>query len=63
LEIPVELSDQLREHCRRIGASITDEVRLAIRRHLAYPPPTDAPPPMLPDAAPRPRRPAKRKKG
>jgi hypothetical protein len=50
LEIPEELDARLRERCARVGAKLTDEVRLAIRRHLDYPPPDAVPP--LGDAAP-----------
>jgi hypothetical protein len=60
VEIPTALDRQLRERCRSHGLKLADEVRLAIRRHLAFPPADLLP--MLPDAAPRPRKP-KRKKG
>jgi hypothetical protein len=62
VEIPLDLNERLRERCAKIGARVTDEVRLAIRRHLDHPPPDISP--MLIDAA-VPSRPAKtkRKKG
>jgi hypothetical protein len=52
LELPDELDNQLRDHCRRADSRVADEVRLAIRRHLAYPPPPQTPPlpPILPDS-------------
>lgn len=50
VELPEEMDRQLRLRCERIGAKIADEVRAAIGRHLAYPPPVHAYAP-LPDAA------------
>lgn len=49
VELPEELDRQLRLRCERTGAKIADEVRAAIGRHLAYPPPEPAYAP-LPDA-------------
>ena len=49
LEIPEELDRRLRERCQRLRLKLTDEVRLALRRHLDYPPAASPP---LPDAAP-----------
>jgi hypothetical protein len=51
VELPLELDARLRERCARVGAKLTDEVRLAIRRHLDYPPPDAVPP--LGDAPPK----------
>jgi hypothetical protein len=52
VDIPNELSARLRDYCHSRGSKLADEVRLAIRRHLDYPPADTSPP--LPDAA-RPR--------
>jgi hypothetical protein len=44
VELPDQLDGELRTYCDRRGVRIADEVRLAIRRHLANPPPVDVPP-------------------
>jgi hypothetical protein len=51
VEIPDELFARLKERCERLGLKRADEVRLAIRRHLDYPPPDVVP--ALPDAEPK----------
>lgn len=57
VELSPELDGRLRDYCKERGARIADEVRMAIRRHLDYPP-AESPP--LPDGpAPGP---AKRRK-
>jgi hypothetical protein len=61
LEIPEDLDRRLRERCQRLSLKLTDEVRLALRRHLDYPPPDDASPP-LPDVTPQ-KTTAKKRKG
>jgi hypothetical protein len=48
VDLPYGLNDRLRDHCARQGTSLSYEVRLAIRRHLAYPPAEGDVPP-LPD--------------
>ncbi len=60
LEIPDELDDALRARCASVGTRMSDEVRLALRRHLAYPPPPETIPPL--DDAPKLRRGRPRKK-
>jgi len=44
VELPDELDAELRAYCDRFGLKLADEVRLAIRRHLANPPLRDVPP-------------------
>ena len=57
VEIPVDLYSRLLDRCDRLGLKKSDEVRLALRRHLDYPPPDVVP--SLPDAvvlaAPKPK--------
>jgi hypothetical protein len=50
VEIPEDLHARLAERCERLNLKKSDEVRLALRRHLDHPP-ADASPP-LPDAVP-----------
>ena len=38
LEIPEELNERLRAYCKKRGSKLSDELRLAIRRHLDHPP-------------------------
>jgi hypothetical protein len=44
VELPDEIDAELRAYCDRHGLKLADEVRLAIRRHLANPPPKGVPP-------------------
>lgn len=51
VELTDELDAELRAYCEGRGLKLADEVRLAIRRHLANPPPSTVPPlPPLPPA-------------
>jgi hypothetical protein len=45
VELPDELDAALRALAERRGTKVSAEVRDAIRRHLAYPPPDPAPEP------------------
>jgi hypothetical protein len=65
VEISTALDRRLRERCESTGAKLADEVRLALTRHLDWPPPPPVPElsPMLPDAAVPSRAAKKRKKG
>lgn len=50
VELPADLDERLRTFCDQVGKKVADQVRVAIRRHLDYPPPQlDVPP--LPDVA------------
>ncbi len=54
IELPTDLDEQLRAYCEERGGKIAEEVRLAIRRHLANPPPLAELPPLPPVTAPAP---------
>lgn len=51
VELPAELFDSLEALRAESGRSRTAEVALALRRHLAYPPPPEEVPPL--DGKPR----------
>ena len=51
VELPEALNEELRAYCERTGSGVAEQVRLAIRRHLTYPPAPE-PPPVLPDCGP-----------
>lgn len=51
VELPEDLDTQLRDHCRAGGYGVADEVRMAIRRHLAHPP-DRSPSPLPPEIGP-----------
>jgi hypothetical protein len=59
LEIPEELDARLAARCKRFRLKKSAEVRLALRRHLDYPPASSPP---LPDTAKANGRPAARSK-
>lgn len=54
VELPEELDTAFRSYCEGRGVKIADELRLAIRRHMANPPPISEPPPLPPLAPPEP---------
>lgn len=51
VELPDDLDERFRTFCEARGARLADQIRLALERHLAYPPPV-ADLPALPDATP-----------
>jgi hypothetical protein len=51
VELSEGLDARLRAYCERIGSGVAEQVRLALERHLAYPPAETVPPP-LPDGVP-----------
>jgi hypothetical protein len=66
VELPNDLDSAIRSYCEQRGLKLADEIRLAIRRHLANPPqPTELPPlPPMTVPAPTEEKPAtKRGKG
>ncbi len=52
VELPEALAQQLREYCERTGGKLSDEIRQAITRHLAYPPAPTTPAPFPASTAP-----------
>ncbi len=46
VHMPEALYDALEEFATKRGTNKSDEVRMAVRRHLAYPPPELAPLPV-----------------
>jgi hypothetical protein len=66
VELPNDLDTALRSYCEQRGLKLADEVRLAIRRHLANPPKPAEVPPLPPISAPEPtaeQKPAPKPKG
>ena len=43
IDIPDDLDAELRAYCAAIGSKVTAEIRLAIKRHLQYPPARETP--------------------
>jgi hypothetical protein len=48
VELPEDLDSAFRAYCGERGAKLADEIRLAMRRHLANPPPKPTVPPLPP---------------
>lgn len=62
VELPDDLDEAFRAYCEGRGLKLADEVRMAIRRHLANPPPSGVPP-LPPVTVPTNDKPAKGRKG
>jgi hypothetical protein len=55
VELPIDLRDRFKAFCKDRGVEFVTQVRMALERHLAYPPPPEEIAP-LPDAQPARRR-------